>query len=154
MGRQVVEHDRVAGLRRWGEHVRHVGAEGLRAHRAIEQPGCGDAAGAQACGDGRGFPVALGHAHPATLAPWSAPVASSHGGVGCRLVDEHEAIRVEVELALKPRLARCPHIRPLLLGRVACAFFREMPWRLKKRERLLWATLTPRSARAARSSCR
>jgi len=83
------------------------------------------------------FQWALRHAHPAALATWSAPVAASHGGGGCGLIDEHEAVWVEVELALKPRLARGSHIRPVLLGRVARAFFREMAWRLKKRERLL-----------------
>ena len=81
--------------------------------------------------------MALRHAHPTALAAGRTSVAAGHGGVGGRLVDEHEAIRIEVELALEPRLARSPHVRPVLLGRVARAFFREIPWRLKKRERLL-----------------
>ncbi|ACK85027.1 hypothetical protein Mchl_4251 [Methylorubrum extorquens CM4] len=84
--------------------------------------------------------MALGHTRPAAFAPSGAPVAPSHGRVGCGLVEEHEAIRIEVALALKPRLARGFHVRPLLLGRVVCRFFREMQWRLKKRERLLWTT--------------
>ena len=83
------------------------------------------------------FQWALRHAHPAALATRSAPVTASHGGGGRGLVDEHQTVRIKVELALKPRLARGSHIRPVLLGRVARAFFREMAWRLKKRERLL-----------------
>src|SRR5919205_3607723 len=109
--------------------------------------------GEQARCDGGGFPMTPRHGHSAALAARSAPVAARHGGGGRGLIDEHEAVWVEVELALKPRLARCPHIRPALLGRVARAFVREMPWRLKKPERLLWATRTPCSAKAARSSC-
>jgi len=65
------------------------------------------------------------HGHSAALAARSAPVAASHGGGGCGLIDEHEAVWVEVELALEPHLARCPHIRPVLLGRVACVFLRD-----------------------------
>jgi putative chitinase len=128
--------------------------EGWPVHGTVEQPGCGDAAGAQTRRDGGGFPVALGHAHPTAFAARSAPVAAGHGRVGRGLVDEHETIRIEVELTLEPRLACGLHVLPVLLGRVTRAFFREMPWRLKKRERLLWATPTPCSARAARSSWR
>jgi len=57
VGRQVVHDDRVARLEGRGEDVGHVGAEGLPVHRAIKQPGCGDAARAQAGCDGRGFPM-------------------------------------------------------------------------------------------------
>jgi hypothetical protein len=42
-------------------------------------------------------------------------VEGARGRVGCGLVDEHEAIRVEVALALEPRLVRRSHV---LLGRV------------------------------------
>src|SRR5215212_6507404 len=79
----------------------------------------------------------------------SASVAARHGGGGGGLVDEYQRIRIEVELALKPRLARRSHVRPVLLGRVAAAFFRVMPWRLKKRDRLLWATRMPRPGQCA-----
>lgn len=67
--------------------------------------------------------MALRHAHPTALAAGRTSVAAGHGGVDGRLVDEHEANRIEVELALEPRLARSPHVRPVLLGRVARAFF-------------------------------
>ena len=69
VGGQVVEHDRVAGPEIGHEHSRDVGAEGLPVHCPIEQPGRGDAAGAQARRHGGGLPVALGQRSPRGARP-------------------------------------------------------------------------------------
>lgn len=119
VGRQVVEHDGVAGLEGWGERVGHIGAEGLPVHRTVEHPRCGDAVAAQGRRDGGGLPVALTHAHPTALAGRRTSVAAGHGGVGGCFIDEHEAIRIDVELALEPRLARSPYIRAATVRRAS-----------------------------------
>jgi hypothetical protein len=67
----------------------------------------------------------------ASVPPLSAPVAPGHGGVDRGLVDEHEVIWIEVGSALRPRLPHGSNTRPVLLGRMARALFREMPWRSK-----------------------
>ena len=51
-----------------------------------------------------------------------APMRAGHVGRGPRLVEEHEAGRVEVGLARKPRLARRLHVRAVLLGGMGCLF--------------------------------
>lgn len=67
-------------------------------------------------------------------------VTPGYGGICCSPVDEHKAIPVQVELARELRLARSPDVFPVLLGRVPRTFCRKMPWRMKKRERLVCAT--------------
>jgi hypothetical protein len=42
--------------------------------------------------------------------------------MGGGLVEEHEAVRIEVELALEPVQARGLHVVPFLLGGVASVF--------------------------------
>ena len=41
---------------------------------------------------------------------------SGHLGAGPGLVDEHEAVRIEIELALEPRLAPAQDVGTILLG--------------------------------------
>jgi hypothetical protein len=60
-------------------------------------------------------------------------VRSRHVGGGPRLVDEDEAIRIEVELTLKPSLALPQDIRAILLRGVGSLFLRVILWRAKKR---------------------
>lgn len=95
---------------------------GVPVHRVVEHLGLSDAAGAQTSRESCGFPMALGRAHAAALASWSASVAPSHGDGGCRFVDEHEAVRIEIGLPLEPRLTGSLHVRPGLLDGVAGAF--------------------------------
>ncbi len=74
-----------------------------------------------------------------------------HGG---HLVKENQAIWIKVGLAIEPVLARGPHIRPLLLGRVDSPFLRVIPCRVKKRDKLLVLARTLRSESLSRSSRR
>ena len=73
------------------------------------------------------FLVALGHAHAAEFATRGSSITPSHGGGGCSLVDEHEAVQIEIGLALEPGLAGRLHVRAILLRGMAGAFCRVMP---------------------------
>ncbi len=78
---------------------------------------------------------------PAAFSTRRPPIAACHLGVGGGLVGGHEAVRVEIELALEPGQARRLHV--LLLRGAAGAFWRAMPRRLKERDRLLTPTRGP-----------
>lgn len=60
------------------------------------------------------------------------PRACPCGGRG--LVDEHEALGIEIELAVEPGLALLQDVGPLLLGRVRGLFLRVSLWRRQKRQ--------------------
>lgn len=105
-------------------------------------------------GDGGRFVVPMRDGHPTALSARCTPVAASHIGRGGGLVEEDEAVGIEIVLDLEPVFAHGLHVRPLLLGSVGCVFLRVMAWRLKKRDRPLWLTTMPRSARTSRSSNR
>jgi hypothetical protein len=57
----------------------------------------------------------------------------SPSGFVCDSVDEHEALWIEVELAVEPGPALFQDIGPVLLNRVPGLFLRVMLWRTKKR---------------------
>jgi hypothetical protein len=78
------------------------------------------------------------------------------GQAGCRagLVEKHQPVWIQIELACKPVLARGSHILPVLLSRVCGSFWRVMAWRAKNRDRLLVLTFPLCSCKASRSSRR
>jgi hypothetical protein len=61
--------------------------------------------------------------HAAAFATGRTLVASGHGGVGGRLVEKHQTVRVEVALAFEPVLALGLYVAAILLGRVCGLFF-------------------------------
>ena len=61
-------------------------------------------------------------------------VAARHVGRGPGLVDEHQAVGLEVELGFEPGLAALHNVRAILLGRVRSLFLRVILWRRKKRQ--------------------
>ena len=67
------------------------------------------------------------------FSPGRSAVGTGHIG-GCpSLVDEDEALGVEVELPFEPGLAPPQDVRAVLLGRVRALFFTVIPCRSKKR---------------------
>jgi hypothetical protein len=60
-------------------------------------------------------------------------MAAGHIGGGPGFVDEDEALRVQIELAIEPVLALLQDVGAILLDGVASLFLRVMPWRTKKR---------------------
>lgn len=53
-------------------------------------------------------------------------MAAGHGGGGPGLVDEHQALRIEIGLAIEPGPALPQDAGAVLLDRVAGLFFRVM----------------------------
>ncbi len=98
--------------------------------------------------------MALRYGGPAALAARCPPVATGHVGGGRGLVEEHQTVQVEGIVVREPVLPGGLQVGPLLIGRVLCPLLQVMPCRAKKRDRPLVLVSTPRSAKAARSSCR
>lgn len=71
--------------------------------------------------------MAEGDASAQALAPPAAAMSPRHVGAGPGFVDEDEARRVEVELAIEPLLALLQDVGAILLGRVAGLFLKLRP---------------------------
>jgi hypothetical protein len=96
--------------------------------------------------------VTVREAHPQAFAASAAAMAAGHVRCRPRLVDEHEAFRLQFDLAIEPVLTLLQDIGAVLLDGVAGLFLRVMPRRAKKRWRLATETDRPTSASAWRSS--
>jgi hypothetical protein len=79
-------------------------------------------------------------------------MAPGHIGGGPGLVDEDEALRIEIELALEPVLPPLQDIGAVLFTRVRSLFLRVMVWRAKKRWIVPKPKTRPCSVRLARTS--
>lgn len=87
--------------------------------------------------------MAVRHAGAEPLAATAATVVARHVGGGPGLVDEHQALGVEIELALEPRLAPLYDVGPALLARMGGLFLRVIRWRAKNRHSVVMLVLTP-----------
>lgn len=68
--------------------------------------------------------MAVWEAHPQPLAPGAATVAARHVGRSPRLVDEDEALGLEIELTVEPGMAPLQDVGAVLLDRVTRLFLR------------------------------
>jgi hypothetical protein len=66
--------------------------------------------------------MSVRHAGSATLPTPRSPAQPGHLGRRAGLIDEHQALRVDVRLPVEPGLAPREHVGPLLLAGV-CRFF-------------------------------
>jgi hypothetical protein len=57
----------------------------------------------------------MGHRGPAPLAAWCPSASTSHLGRCSRLIDEDQALRVELRLGIEPGPAASQDVSPLLL---------------------------------------
>ena len=133
MARQVVHHDDVAGAQVRDEDALDISLEGGAVDRPADHEGRDHASAGQAGDEGGGLPVAVGDAHAQALAPWAAAVGAGHVGLRPGLVDEDQPLRVQVELALEPRMPAFQDVGPLLLAGVRGLFLRVIPCRRKNR---------------------
>ncbi len=78
--------------------------------------------------------MAMGDGGAAALAPRRPAAAAGHLGRGAGLVDEDEAVRLQIRLAGEPGVAAGGYIGPILLGGMRCLFFSVTPWRWKNRQ--------------------
>ena len=112
-------HDHDIALCQFGhQHVGHIGAEGIPIHRPVEQHRGAQASQAQAGGECRGLPMAVGDGGPAALAAPGPTPQAGHLGRGAGLIDEDELLGIEIGLSVEPGLAADGDIRPLSLGGV------------------------------------
>ena len=118
VGGQVIHDDDVARRQLGHQHVGHIGAEGVPVHRPIEQHGRAQAAQAQAGGEGRGLPMAMGDGGPAALSALGPAPQAGHFGRGAGLIDEDEFFGIKIGLSVEPSLAASGDVRPLWLGGV------------------------------------
>jgi hypothetical protein len=71
--------------------------------------------------------MAMGHSNPEPLAPRAPAVAARHVGGSPGFIDEHEAIRREIELPLEPVPTASQDVGAVLLRGMGCLFLRVMP---------------------------
>lgn len=57
------------------------------------------------------------------LAPWGSGIGAQHVGGSRHLVDEDEAVRIQIGLPVEPRLTRVPYVPTLLLVSVKSRFY-------------------------------
>ena len=79
-------------------------------------------------------------------------MAAGHVGGGPRLVDEDEAFRFQIDLAVEPVPALLQDVGTVLLDGMASLFLRVIPRRMKKRCNPATETVRPTSISARRSS--
>ena len=71
--------------------------------------------------------MAVREAHPQPLALRAAAMAAGHVGRSPGLIDEHEPLGIEVELAFEPVMPLPQDVGTVLLDRVAGLFLRVIP---------------------------
>jgi hypothetical protein len=133
VAREVVHDHDVARPELGNEDVLDIGLEGVAVDRPREHEGCDHAAQAQRGDDGRGFPVAVRHTDAQALAAPGTAMGAGHVGLRPGLVDEHQALGVEVGLGIEPGLPPRQDVGTILLAGVRGLFLRVIRCRAKKR---------------------
>ena len=134
------------------QHLLHIGQEPIPGHRAVEHHGSGHAGHPERPDEGSRLPMPMRHAGTQTLPARCATIEARHLGTGASLVDEDQALRVEIKLAFEPGLPTPQNVGTVLLRRMRGLFLSVIFRRAKKRHSVETATATPRSARSAWSS--
>ena len=95
---EIIHDDDIAGQQLWDENLLDIGAEAFAIDRPVEQTRCGEAIAAQGAEESQCLPVAMrGEAtHP--LALLSPSAQWGHVGLDPSLVDEDQAVGIEVGL--------------------------------------------------------
>jgi hypothetical protein len=133
VARQVVHDDHVAGTQLGHQDLRNIGFEPVTVDRAVEHHRRDHAGHAQTGDQCRGFAMPVREAHAQPLALRAAAMAAGHVGSGPRLIDENEALGIEIELTVEPALPLPQDAGAVLLDSMASLFLRVMPRRAKKR---------------------
>ena len=114
--RVVHDHD-VAGAEFRHEHLADIGVEGVTGDRAVEHHRRHHAGPAQAGHERGGLPMSMRHAGTEPLPTSAAAIATSRVGGCLGLVDEDQALGIEVELPLEPCPAPLYDVGAVLLAR-------------------------------------
>jgi hypothetical protein len=127
VAREVVHNDDVVRLQLRHQHLGYIGLEPVAVDGAIKHHRCDHAAHAQTGDQRRGLAVTVREAHPQALALGTAAMAAGHVGGRPGLVDKHEALRLQIELAVEPVSALSQDVGTVLLDRVPGLFLRVIP---------------------------
>ncbi len=119
---EIVHDDDVTGSEFGPQDLGDVGFQPIAVDRSIEHHRRDHAGHAQTGYQRGGLAVAVREAHAQPLARWAAPMTAGHVPGSPRLVDEHEALGIEIELAVEPALALLQDVGPVLLNRVPNLF--------------------------------
>jgi len=83
------------------------------------------------------------HAHPQAFSPRRPAETPGHGGRGPGLVEEHQALGIEIQLVLEPALPLLQDVGTALLAGVRRLFLRVILWRRQKRQSAATLTCAP-----------
>ena len=126
MAGKIVHDDDVALAQFRDEDLLDVGLESETIDGSVDDERRDEAAQRQGSNEGRGFPMSVRNADPQALTARRATVTPRHVGGGPGLVDEDQALGVEIELPVEPGFALLRNIGAALLGSVRGLFLRVM----------------------------
>lgn len=134
MSRQGVEDHDIAAAQRRPEHLLGICEEPLGRRWAVEHHRGGHAGEPERTDEGGRLPVPVRDRGPQTLSARRPPMQAGHLGACSGLVDEHQRMRVGIELA-RVCLAPAQDIGTILLGGMPGLFSSVIRRRWKKRHR-------------------
>ena len=114
---QIVEHDDIAGPKRWHQELLDVTPEYFTIDRPIDHTWGVDPVMAQGGEEGGGAPVSMGNLGVQTLAARAPAPQGGHVGLGPCLVNEDQTGRINPALILFPSRPPAQDVRAILLGR-------------------------------------
>lgn len=121
MAREVVHDDDVPCSQVGHQNLRNISFEPVAVDRTVEHHRCDNAAHAQT--ERGGLAVTMEQAHPQAQAFPAAAMAAGHVGGSPRLVDEYEALRLQIELLFEPVSALPQDLGTVLPDRVPVFFY-------------------------------
>ena len=113
---EVVHDDDVAFLERRDKTLFDIGQEAFRIDGTVDHARGGQAVDAQGAHEGQGFPVPVRNLGKQAFAFPAPPAQARHVGLDPGLVDEDQALRVDLALMLLPVPAPVRDVRPVLLA--------------------------------------
>ncbi len=127
MAGEIVHDDDVTGAQFREEDLLDIRFEGFTVDRSVQHEGRDEASQGQCTDERCRLPMPVGHSDPEPLAPRAPAVAARHVGGSPGLVDEHEALRRQIELPFKPVPAASQDIGTVLFRSIGRLFLRVMP---------------------------
>jgi hypothetical protein len=118
MGRQIVDHDDVAGRQVRRQHGLDIDQEGLSVHRPVENPGRDEPVAAQGGGESGGLPMSPRRLADQPKAASAPSMGAYQLGRGSSLVDEDQPLDDKPQLFGRPALPCFGHVGTFLFGGV------------------------------------
>ena len=146
---EIIHHDHVAWPQHFDEMLLDPSLEQGAVDRSFDAERRYEARRTHRAQEGRRLPASIGHTIHQTLSAGTTTIGSRHVGLGPRFVEEHDSIRIEVQLVGCPLPTRFDDVFPLLLGRRTRLFFRVRRSARQARLRVTSETSQPSSAWAA-----